>query len=171
VLLIKAITFIKYQNKNTLMEKGTIHGVDKKRVYIRTTHKTTCRSCHAKHLCLGSKEKHRIIPATKKSHHKDLKKGDKVLFQINPRQSILTTTVIYGIPIVSILLGLLIGLIITDNETGILLLTVLFIALGIHIQYMIKKRYNIFRELDVDIKKDNSAGRNRSKKKKSRKKK
>lgn len=134
------------------MERGVIHGVDKKRVYIRATQNPACTTCHAKHLCLQSRGRNRIIPVKKKKEHASLKKGDKIAFEINPFQSTKATSFFYGLPIVGIIAGFGVGNIITTDEIGIFLITVIVTIIAFDIQYIVKKKYNFFKEIKVEIK-------------------
>jgi len=133
------------------MEQGVIHGMDKKRIYLKTKHNSNCEKCHAKHLCLSSKGKDRIIPVAKKRHHIELKKGDRVYFEINPIQSTKATSFFYGLPIIGVVAGFFVGISVTGEDIGIIMITALFTILAFDIQRLIKKRYNIFKEIDVEI--------------------
>jgi positive regulator of sigma E activity len=135
------------------MEKGVVYGVDKKRLYILTSFKPACKDCSAKHLCLDTKNSKKIIPAMKRKHHYDFKKGDEVLFELSPAQNTMAVLFFYGIPLLSVVVGLLFGKIFTNDETGLLILTTLFVLLGIDLQLIIKKTYNPFKELDVEVQK------------------
>ena len=59
----------------------------------------------------------------------------------------------YGLPIGGVLVGYGVARSITIEESGILIITALFVVLAFYTKYLIKKRYNLLREIDVNIRK------------------
>jgi len=132
------------------MKRGTVHSKDNTRTYIAAHHGTIKKDKHAKHLFPGRK-KTKIIPSMKKKHHKDIKVGDKVHFDIHPRKGLIPKFFYNGLPLFGIILGFIVGISVTNDEVGILALAGLFMLLGMNLKAFIRKRFNIFREINVHI--------------------
>jgi len=132
------------------MKRGVVHSKDKSRTYITAHHSTVKKDKHAKHLFPG-KGKKKIIPAKKKKHHSDYTVGDKVHFEIHPKGEGIAKFFYHGLPLFGIIVGFIVGIITTDDEVGILILTGLFMLLAMNIRAIIRTKFNIFREIDVHI--------------------
>ena len=132
------------------MKKGTVHSKDENRTYITAHHGTIKKDKQISHLFPGRK-KTKIIPSIKKKHHKDIKVGDKVHFDIHPRKGLISKFLYNGLPLFGIIIGFIVGISVTNEEIGILALIGLFMLLGMNIKTFIRKRFNIFREINVHI--------------------
>lgn len=128
--------------------KGEVHGIGHGRVYIKAQHKDVKDKWYQKHMVHTKDKKKMIIPAKHTKHHNHLKPGDKVHFDVYPRVPY-EKFLWYIFPVLGLVIGLLVSMAITKEESGIIIITFLFIMLGYHAQHMLKKRVNIHKEIDV----------------------
>ena len=132
------------------MKRGKVHSKDKRRVYIEVAHKTIAKDKRIKHLFPG-KTKKKIIPVKKRLHHKDLKKGDRVKFEMHLHKNTSILMLYFSLPIIGIVLGYIIGLFCIGNELGTLSMIIIFGAISLFLKRIIRKKCNIFKEIKVKI--------------------
>lgn len=129
------------------MAKAVVHSKDDKRTYLIVESKHVKKHSHI----FPGKHSKKIVPVKKRKHHSSLKKGDKVNFSLNSKDSSFAHILFLSIPIITTLIGLFISLYLVQELVGTVITIHLFMFLGFSIKSIIGKRWNIFAEIDVKI--------------------
>jgi hypothetical protein len=129
------------------MTKGEVYLVDKDMTYLLVD------SQYLKdhfHLFPGPMKK-KIVPVKKQNKHSYLKEGNKVDLLIQPINRSFLKMFYLTIPILSIITGFIIGNYFIYEISGIFILLLLFMLLGLNLKLIIKKQFNIFSEINTEI--------------------
>ena len=132
------------------MHHAIVHSQHKKHVYIRVP-----ASVVKKHDVLKNSFPHAVgnivLPVKLKKCHHHLKPGHKVQFQITERNVKHIAFVIYIMPVIMCMLGIVIGLAIQARGEITLVLGILLYWIGIMITRIMHKNHALYRHFDVNI--------------------
>ncbi|MFT4304448.1 MAG: SoxR reducing system RseC family protein [Candidatus Woesearchaeota archaeon] len=129
------------------MKKAKLHSKDHNRTYLSVHHKNL--QTH-KHIFPGRKRT-KLLPVVRKKHHEIIKEGSNVHFEINDRNNSFVLFFYYGSPLFLTIIGFIIATFITTNVFQILIIIVLSSIFGFFVKNIIKKHFDVFREINVKI--------------------
>jgi sigma-E factor negative regulatory protein RseC len=131
-------------NYNEVIEEGIVESYNNGTAVVKVLRKDACNSCSAKGFCSSSNDENKV---SAKSEY-NLKAGDFVRISIPEKNITSASTYIYGIPLLLMISGLILGHLITNENKEIFssLLVLLLIALysGIVYFYSRKKDFSSF---------------------------
>lgn len=134
----------KKQPTRKAVKKATIHSSDEKRVYVKVPHTHLKKHMPGKH-------KHHILPVRKERQHKEFSPGDIVHIDILEIERKALRVLYTILPVLAILSGIIVSLIAGIDLLGMLVLVVLFLALGYNLRMILRKHTDVFKGIDVKL--------------------
>jgi positive regulator of sigma E activity len=115
-------------NREEIIEEGIVESFTSGTVMVKITRKGACDSCSAKVFCVGNNDENMVNAATSYP----VKKGDQVKISIPSKNITSASTYMYGIPLILLMAGLIIGHYIFTNTKEIFSA---LLALGLIVLY------------------------------------
>ena len=111
--------------KNYIQHPGVVESIDKNKVIVKITQKTSCSDCHAKSVCLSSDKKEKIIEIIDASGKYTL--NEEVVISAQSSMGHLAVVLAFILPLVLVVVTLYTGVKISGNEgiSGLIGLSVL----------------------------------------------
>ncbi|MFV0504363.1 MAG: SoxR reducing system RseC family protein [Lachnospirales bacterium] len=124
-----------------MSEIGEIIKINKEEAVVKLRRVEACAKCKA---CLAGMEgKDMLLTATNSCKGSI---GDKVIIELEPKPMLKATFILYGIPLITMVLGFLVASVITSNEiiiflTGVLVLIITYLFIKLTDKKRDKKEY------------------------------
>ena len=115
-----------------IIHQGIVERIDKNKVFVRIEQKIACSECNAVSVCFVANKKDKIIEVNDYSGSYALQ--EEVLVSARSSMGLFAVVVAYGIPLLAVVVAVVVGISISQNEvigglTGFLVLVVYYLIL------------------------------------------
>jgi len=114
-------------NEEVLIEKGIVTNASQDEVEIMLIETNNCETCTTKDFCKGERTK--VIVLKDKTN---LKVGDKVKIEIRGKTIFYTVFMLYGIPLLILVLAFLVFYQIIEHNKELIVSSISFLSIGIY---------------------------------------
>jgi|YNPMSStandDraft_1061717.scaffolds.fasta_scaffold09271_2 positive regulator of sigma E activity len=114
-------------NEEVLIEKGIVTNASQDEVEIMLIETNNCETCTTKDFCKGERTK--VIVLKNKTN---LKVGDKVKIEIRGKTIFYTVFMLYGIPLLILVLAFLVFYQIIEHNKELIVSSISFLAIGMY---------------------------------------